>query len=193
MYYIELRSEHSNVKLYWQVNRVDYADYEIGKYYISPFDLYDIEGNALISKLNKNNILTGEVMNNKIETVREQLERAIDEIGSANNMKFSLGLFYQKGNNISFKLRGTVVDENLNSLNEDEISLASNLQNEHIQEKYNVTPEHHGMVANYYGKPYTFVGIDHVKYKYPYVFRKSNGRLVGLDKISAMSILSDVN
>ena len=53
VYYIELRSVHSNVKLYLQVNRVSYADYEVGKYYISPFELYDIQGNVLITRINK--------------------------------------------------------------------------------------------------------------------------------------------
>ena len=40
-FYIEYRSnDTSNVKLYLQKRHVSYADYKIGKFYISPFDLY---------------------------------------------------------------------------------------------------------------------------------------------------------
>jgi hypothetical protein len=40
-YYIEHRSiDESYVKLYHQKKLVSYADYKIGLYYISPFDLY---------------------------------------------------------------------------------------------------------------------------------------------------------
>ena len=39
-YYIEYRSKDpSYVKLYFQKRTVAYADYKIGRYYISPFDL----------------------------------------------------------------------------------------------------------------------------------------------------------
>ena len=39
-YYCEYRSNDTcNVKIYLQKSFVDYADYIIGKYYISPFDL----------------------------------------------------------------------------------------------------------------------------------------------------------
>lgn len=39
-YYIEYRTKDvSNVKMYFQKKTVDYADYKIGYYYISPFDL----------------------------------------------------------------------------------------------------------------------------------------------------------
>jgi len=39
-YYIEYRSkDESYVKLYFQKRKVAYADYRIGMYYISPFDL----------------------------------------------------------------------------------------------------------------------------------------------------------
>lgn len=39
-YYIEYRTlDESNVKIYFQKKEVDYADYRIGYYYISPFDL----------------------------------------------------------------------------------------------------------------------------------------------------------
>jgi len=40
-FYIEYRSnDESNVMLYLQKKCVAYADYKIGKFYISPFDLY---------------------------------------------------------------------------------------------------------------------------------------------------------
>lgn len=40
-YYIEYRSiDESFVKLYFQKRSVNYADYMVGMYYISPFDLY---------------------------------------------------------------------------------------------------------------------------------------------------------
>lgn len=39
-FYIEYRTaDASNVKIYFQKKTVDYADYKIGFYYISPFDL----------------------------------------------------------------------------------------------------------------------------------------------------------
>jgi len=39
-YYIEVRSsDESNVKIYVQKRTVKYADYVVGMYYISPFDL----------------------------------------------------------------------------------------------------------------------------------------------------------
>ncbi len=40
VYYIEFRSlDDCNVKVYFQLKEVDYADYKIGKLYISPFSL----------------------------------------------------------------------------------------------------------------------------------------------------------
>jgi len=47
-YYHELRSEVDNVKVYVQIQTVDYADYVPGKCYISPFELYDASGKVLI-------------------------------------------------------------------------------------------------------------------------------------------------
>lgn len=38
-YYIECRTKIDNVKIYHQKKTVDYADYKVGKWYISPFDL----------------------------------------------------------------------------------------------------------------------------------------------------------
>jgi len=51
-YYVELRTPSApEIKLYFQKKEVDYADYKIGKFYISPFDLYNEQGNVLIEKL----------------------------------------------------------------------------------------------------------------------------------------------
>lgn len=48
-YYIEYRSTESNIKLYYQLKSVDYADYKFGRCYISPFDLY-VSGFVVIEK-----------------------------------------------------------------------------------------------------------------------------------------------
>jgi hypothetical protein len=41
IYYVEFRSnDESNVKLYYQMKTVAYADYKIGMFYVSPFDVY---------------------------------------------------------------------------------------------------------------------------------------------------------
>ena len=41
LYYIEFRTnDDSNVKVYYQMRTVAYADYKIGYFYISPADLY---------------------------------------------------------------------------------------------------------------------------------------------------------
>lgn len=50
-YYVELRTLRDNVKVYAQAHRVDYADYEPGMFYVSPFDLYDVDGKVLIEPL----------------------------------------------------------------------------------------------------------------------------------------------
>lgn len=51
-YYVELRSsDPDNVKVYVQLKRVNYADYEPGLCYISPFELNDAEGVPLIDRL----------------------------------------------------------------------------------------------------------------------------------------------
>jgi hypothetical protein len=40
-YYAELRSrDDAYTKIYYQFRSVDYADYKVGMFYISPFDLY---------------------------------------------------------------------------------------------------------------------------------------------------------
>jgi hypothetical protein len=51
-YYDEFRSNcEANVKVYLQRKRVDYADYRIGMYYVSPFDLRDKNGMTVIDPL----------------------------------------------------------------------------------------------------------------------------------------------
>jgi len=48
-FYVEYRStDESNIKLYFQKRRVKYADYKIGMYYISPFDLKFDNGMPII-------------------------------------------------------------------------------------------------------------------------------------------------
>ena len=47
-YYLEYRTRLDNVKVYFQKRIVDYADYRIGCFYISVFDLYNKEGKKLI-------------------------------------------------------------------------------------------------------------------------------------------------
>ena len=44
--------DQSNVKVYDQKRTVDYADYKVGLFYISPFDLF-VEGEPVITKLEK--------------------------------------------------------------------------------------------------------------------------------------------
>jgi len=52
-YYIEYRTIcNSNVKIYWQKRKVIYADYKLGYYYISPFDLL-ADGRTIIEPLKR--------------------------------------------------------------------------------------------------------------------------------------------
>lgn len=48
VYYIEYRIYPEKIKVYFQKRVVDYADYKIGKFYISPFDLYLDNKNLII-------------------------------------------------------------------------------------------------------------------------------------------------
>jgi hypothetical protein len=51
VFYVEWRTkDQSNVKVYEQKRTVDYADYKVGLFEISPFDLF-FEGEAVITKL----------------------------------------------------------------------------------------------------------------------------------------------
>lgn len=51
IYYIEFRSnDDANVKLYYQMRHVAYADYKLGYFYISPVDLYTLEGKACMNE-----------------------------------------------------------------------------------------------------------------------------------------------
>ena len=52
VFYIEYRTELDYVKVYFQKRVVDYADYKIGKFYISPFDLFINEKDFIIKKKN---------------------------------------------------------------------------------------------------------------------------------------------
>lgn len=51
-YYAEFRtSDDADVKVYMQRKLVDYADYKVGFWYVSPFDLVDETGQVLIDKI----------------------------------------------------------------------------------------------------------------------------------------------
>lgn len=53
-YYVEYRSkDDANVKLYYQMKLVDYADYKLNYFYITPFDLYLQDGRVLIEPLKR--------------------------------------------------------------------------------------------------------------------------------------------
>ena len=53
VFYVEWRSkDQSNVKVYEQKRTVEYADYKVGLFYISAFDLF-VGGEAVIRKLEK--------------------------------------------------------------------------------------------------------------------------------------------
>ncbi len=48
VYYIEMRSvDVYDVKLYYQLQTVAYADYKIGMFYMSPYDLYLSNGSCM--------------------------------------------------------------------------------------------------------------------------------------------------
>ena len=50
-YYHEYRTnDTTNVKIYHQQKLVEYADYVLGLFYVSPFDLYTEDGKVLIEK-----------------------------------------------------------------------------------------------------------------------------------------------
>jgi len=54
VYYVEFRSNDvSNIKIYYQLKTVAYADYRLGMFYISPFDLFFRDKTPI---LNSNNI-----------------------------------------------------------------------------------------------------------------------------------------
>lgn len=53
-FYIEYRTNDvNNVKIYFQKKTVNYADYKVGFYYISPFDLKTPDINTIIYKIGK--------------------------------------------------------------------------------------------------------------------------------------------
>jgi len=58
-FYVEYRTaDVCNVKIYFQKKVVNYADYKIGFYYISPFDLKTDDMEEIISPLDKNTVDT---------------------------------------------------------------------------------------------------------------------------------------
>lgn len=48
VYYIEFRTIEANVKVYYQMRSVAYADYQLNHFYISPYDLYKEDGECCI-------------------------------------------------------------------------------------------------------------------------------------------------
>lgn len=52
MFFIEYRAcpDSDYIKVYFQKRVVDYADYKIGKYYISPFSLHLENGEQIIEE-----------------------------------------------------------------------------------------------------------------------------------------------
>lgn len=53
IYYIEFRSNDiSNVKLYYQMRTVAYADYKLGYFYMSPLDLYTDDNIVCMNSIN---------------------------------------------------------------------------------------------------------------------------------------------
>ena len=53
VFYVEWRTkDQGNIKVYEQSRAVDYADYKVGLFYISPFDLF-VEGEMVIMKLER--------------------------------------------------------------------------------------------------------------------------------------------
>lgn len=55
VFYVDWRTkDQSNVKVYEQSRTVDYADYKVRLFYISPFDLF-VEGEPVITKLERKN------------------------------------------------------------------------------------------------------------------------------------------
>lgn len=56
VYYLEYRTlDESYVKVYFQKKLVDYADYKVGFYYVSPFDLKTKDLDELITPIKKKN------------------------------------------------------------------------------------------------------------------------------------------
>ena len=48
VYYIEFRTNDFDAKVYYQMRSVAYADYKIGCFYISPNDLYKVDGSPCL-------------------------------------------------------------------------------------------------------------------------------------------------
>jgi hypothetical protein len=55
IYYIEFRSsDESNVKIYYQMKTVAYADYKIGMFYMCPTQIYLLDGTVVLNRLVEN-------------------------------------------------------------------------------------------------------------------------------------------
>lgn len=55
IYYIEFRScDEDNVKVYYQMRTVAYADYKIGMFYICPTKLKLLDGNTVLNRSTEN-------------------------------------------------------------------------------------------------------------------------------------------
>ena len=62
VFYVEWRTKgQGSVKVYEQKSTVEYADYKVGLFYTSPFDLF-VEGEPVITKLDKKRKGTSDVM-----------------------------------------------------------------------------------------------------------------------------------
>lgn len=60
VFYIEFRStDQSNTKVYYQLRNVAYADYKIGNFYISPFDLQKNTGEQCMKSMDINLEIAG--------------------------------------------------------------------------------------------------------------------------------------
>lgn len=64
-YYVEYRTKVDLVKIYYQLKTVDYADYKVGFWYISPFDLRDEYNRYIIKPLNSGLIISNKKHNFK--------------------------------------------------------------------------------------------------------------------------------
>lgn len=87
VYYNEYRSnDDSNVKIYHQKREVDYADYKINFWYISPFELKTDDVDRIIIPMKKNTLIR-DVTKRLNE---EYLKNPIDEIQQKRNRDWSI-------------------------------------------------------------------------------------------------------
>ena len=80
VFYVEWRTkDQSNVKVYEQKRRMDYADYKVGLFYISPFDLF-VERKPVIMKLKQRAKPLDDVKNLSKEEPRRIAEELISSV-----------------------------------------------------------------------------------------------------------------